>query len=136
MTKRVNGTPDRFVNEIDTWSNGGGGSGTGLTDAELRAAAVTVNFDGLPTSRITQSAVTTVAIPLVAVSLPNRKEISIKALAANGDTIYVLDLPGDISSDGYELSPGDSIEVVLGPLVTPSIIAASGTQRYCCWEVA
>lgn len=32
MTKRVNGTPDRFVNEIDTWSSGGSGGAGGLVD--------------------------------------------------------------------------------------------------------
>lgn len=32
MTRRVNGTPDRFVNEIDTWSSGGSGGVGGLVD--------------------------------------------------------------------------------------------------------
>lgn len=44
MTVRVQGTPDRRVNETDTFGDGGGSGGSGgLTNAELRASPVPVD---------------------------------------------------------------------------------------------
>lgn len=135
MTKRVNGTPDRFVNEIDTWSNGGSGSGTGLTDTELRLTPVTVDFDGLPSAAFSQVAVTVGEVAVPAANLASRKTISIKALAANGAAIYIGET-GVTASTGYELSAGDSIEIDADATVVLFAVSLSGTQRCSVCEVA
>lgn len=96
---------------------------------------VTVDIPALPTTAFSQVAVTVTEVAIPAANLAGRKTISIKALAANGAEVYIGET-GVATTDGYELSPGESIDIDADDTVNLFAVSASGTQRVSVGEVA
>jgi hypothetical protein len=107
-----------------------------LTNTELRAAPVDVDIEALTVFSTNQANVTTTASQLAGSPLASRKTVSIKALASNAEPVYLGASNAVTSGNGYELSPGDSVDVELGPGANLWAIAALGTQRVCWMEIA
>lgn len=89
----------------------------------------------LTTMLINQMDVTNSAAQL-SLSTTSRKTVAVKALIGNTQNVYINKTNAVTTGNGWELAPGDAIELDITEGLALWAIATSGTQRICFAEVA
>lgn len=106
--------------------------------AEIIAAGYfnSKSIDALDNWSASQSNVGTSAVQIVDTVIADRKSVLVKNMSNSDENIFIGTSNSVTSSDGYELVPGEAVEIVLKPTSNEIwAISASGTQRACWVQV-
>lgn len=110
----------------------GRGANGGL-DVNVTEHTAETPLKALSTFEVNQANVTTTAALIIAPTA-NRRSLSIRALIANGQKVYIGPDAGVTTGSGYELAAGAAIDIDLDETESVYMISNSGTQRVCWLE--
>lgn len=106
-----------------------GGIDVGVVEFEAEAP-----IKALSTFIANQANVTT-SPALIITPTANRRSLSIRALTANGQKVYIGQNIAVSTGNGYELAAGAAIDIDLDATASVYAVSNSGTQRVCWMEV-